>query len=65
MVCPTGLIEYQYGPGSFNKHCEMAKEAGARLEICELPSLSLDLDEPEDLSLLEDELDIGFGDPGD
>jgi 2-phospho-L-lactate guanylyltransferase len=60
LVCPAGLIEYQYGPGSFEKHCQLARESGARLEVCELPSLSLDLDVPEDLSLLEDELDISF-----
>jgi 2-phospho-L-lactate guanylyltransferase len=60
LVCPAGLIDYQYGPDSFHKHCELAREAGARVEICELPSLSLDLDVPEDLSILEDEIDLGF-----
>jgi 2-phospho-L-lactate guanylyltransferase len=53
LVCPAGLIEYEYGPDSFEKHCARAKEAEARLEICELPSLSLDLDMPEDLLELE------------
>jgi 2-phospho-L-lactate guanylyltransferase len=56
LVCPVGLIEYDYGPNSFERHCVSAKEAGARLEICELPSLALDMDVPEDLDLVSDEL---------
>ena len=49
LVCPVGLIEYEYGPGSFQRHCDRAVHAGARLEVCELPSLALDMDLPEDL----------------
>jgi 2-phospho-L-lactate guanylyltransferase len=54
LVCPAGLIEYEYGPGSFERHCERAQEAGARLEVCELPSLALDMDLPEDLELVSE-----------
>lgn len=57
MVCPAGLIEYDFGPGSFERHCERARQAGARLEICELPSLALDMDLPEDLDLVSHELE--------
>jgi len=57
LVCPVGLIEYDYGPNSFERHCQSARHAGARLEICELPSLALDMDMPEDLELVSDELD--------
>ena len=57
LVCPAGLIDYQFGVGSFQKHCQQAREAGARLEICELPSMALDLDEPEDLALIDQDLD--------
>lgn len=59
LVCPAGLIEYRFGPGSFQRHCELALEAGARLEVCELPSLALDMDLPEDLDELEGELEAG------
>jgi 2-phospho-L-lactate guanylyltransferase len=52
LVCPAGLIEYEYGEGSFARHCHLAHKVGARLEICELPSLALDLDNPEDLDLV-------------
>jgi len=58
LVCPTGLIEYHYGINSFQYHCELAISAGARLEICELPSLALDLDVPDDLDVLESSLDL-------
>jgi 2-phospho-L-lactate guanylyltransferase len=56
LVCPAGLIEYEYGEGSFQRHCDRAREVGARLEICELPSLALDLDNPEDLELVAKEI---------
>jgi 2-phospho-L-lactate guanylyltransferase len=57
LVCPVGLIEYDYGPKSFERHCQHARAAGARLEICELPSLALDMDVPEDLELVGNELE--------
>lgn len=60
LVCPVGLIEYDFGPDSFHSHCDRARQAGARLEICELPSLALDVDLPEDLDLVESELNTGF-----
>ena len=53
LISPAGLIEYEFGPDSFRRHCECAKKAGARLEVVELPSFGLDLDLPEDLNLLE------------
>jgi 2-phospho-L-lactate guanylyltransferase len=52
LVSPAGMIEYTYGPGSFERHCERSRKAGIRLEICELPAIALDIDYPEDLELL-------------
>ena len=60
LVCPAGLIDYDFGPGSFERHCERARSAGARLEIVELDSLALDMDVPEDLDLVSQEFK-GFG----
>lgn len=60
LVCPVGLIDYEFGPGSFERHCELARQAGARLEICELPSLALDVDIPEDLEIIREELESGY-----
>ena len=57
LVCPVGLIQYDFGPGSFERHCERARQIGARLEICDLPSLALDVDLPEDLDLVTAELE--------
>ena len=52
LLSPANLIEYDFGGDSFKRHCERAREAGARLEIVKLPSLGLDLDVPEDLELI-------------
>jgi 2-phospho-L-lactate/phosphoenolpyruvate guanylyltransferase len=52
LMVPPGLIEYDFGEDSFERHCERARQAGARLEIVELPSLALDLDLPEDLEMV-------------
>jgi 2-phospho-L-lactate guanylyltransferase len=56
LISPLGLIQYQYGSGSYQKHCEQAAKAGARLEICECRSVALDIDYPEDLELAGYEL---------
>lgn len=54
LISPSGLIEYDFGENSFQRHCERAKEAGARLKIVDLPSLGLDLDLPEDLEIIRE-----------
>jgi 2-phospho-L-lactate guanylyltransferase len=48
-INPAGLIEYGYGPGSFQRHCQRATEAGARLVVVNSERIGLDLDLPEDL----------------
>lgn len=63
LVCPAGLIEYDFGPGSFQRHCELARQADARLEIIDLPSLALDVDLPEDLDMVGQELDAYINNP--
>lgn len=52
LMVPAGLIEYDFGENSFERHCERIKKAGAKLEVVELPSLGLDLDLPEDLEMI-------------
>ena len=56
LISPPGLIQYEYGQDSFQRHCLQAKRAGARLEICERGSVALDIDFPEDLELAGYEL---------
>jgi 2-phospho-L-lactate guanylyltransferase len=51
-VNPAGLIEYDFGHGSFERHCSRAKAAGADLIVLELSSLANDVDVPADLSFL-------------
>jgi 2-phospho-L-lactate guanylyltransferase len=52
-INPAGLIQFSYGPGSFERHLALAGKVNARIEIIEMPSLGLDLDLPEDLELLK------------
>jgi 2-phospho-L-lactate guanylyltransferase len=53
LMAPGGLIKYDFGPGSFGRHCAFAKAAGARLEIVQNEHIELDLDTPDDLTLLK------------
>ncbi len=53
LIQPTGLINYEFGPGSYQKHMEAAEKANAHIEICHLENLALDLDLPEDLEYLQ------------
>jgi 2-phospho-L-lactate/phosphoenolpyruvate guanylyltransferase len=52
LISPSGLIEYDFGVNSFQRHCQQVEATGARLEIVNLPNLSLDLDVPEDLEII-------------
>jgi 2-phospho-L-lactate/phosphoenolpyruvate guanylyltransferase len=51
-VNPAGLIDYGYGPGSFQRHSKSASEVGAKLKVVQSYNLGLDLDLPEDLELV-------------
>lgn len=51
-VNPAGKIDYDFGPGSFERHCQHAREAGMDLKVLELPSIAHDVDVPEDLTFL-------------
>jgi 2-phospho-L-lactate/phosphoenolpyruvate guanylyltransferase len=52
LINPAGLIEYQFGVDSFRRHTEQAKMYRLRVQVCDLPSLMLDLDLPDDLEML-------------
>ncbi len=52
LCAPAGLIEYDFGVDSFTRHVARAEKANARIEVCELSGLGLDLDAPEDLEML-------------
>jgi 2-phospho-L-lactate/phosphoenolpyruvate guanylyltransferase len=52
LMNPVGLINYAYGPNSFQRHVDQARRYRVRVEICEDPAFGLDLDVPEDLDML-------------
>ena len=52
LLAPPGAVEPSFGTGSFARHAARARAAGAAVKVCELPSLGLDVDTPDDLAAL-------------
>ena len=52
ILSPPAAISPAFGPGSRARHLELAREAGVRAEVAEIPSLALDLDTGDDLQEL-------------
>ncbi len=51
---PTGApFTFRYGPGSFDAHCDEARERGLPVTVVDDASLALDVDEPADLIRLQ------------
>jgi 2-phospho-L-lactate guanylyltransferase len=67
LVSPAGLIDYAFGPGSFQRHSDRTTKFCIRLEVVDNPAFALDLDLPEDLELLRQmeafDLDIETSNP--
>lgn len=64
IINPVGLIDFQFGPDSFQRHVEQAKKyRQVRLEVFERPEMELDLDLPEDLELLRQKEMLRFNIP--
>src|SRR3990172_126822 len=53
LISPAGLIEYDFGENSFQRHCDLVNKAGGRLEIVDFPSLGFDLDIHEDFEIIK------------
>jgi 2-phospho-L-lactate/phosphoenolpyruvate guanylyltransferase len=49
LVRPPGLIQYAYGPGSFQRHGVLARDAGASVYLYNSERLVQDIDLPEDI----------------
>jgi 2-phospho-L-lactate guanylyltransferase len=49
---PADLLVFSYGQESFERHINLARQKGARVEIVENERIALDLDVPEDYDLL-------------
>lgn len=58
-VRPPGLFQYAYGPGSYQRHIDLAIAAGATVKTYSSERLSLDIDMPDDLQSYK-ELDRGY-----
>ena len=52
LLAPPDAIAPSFGPGSLERHVEAARAAGVTCEVDPLPSLTLDVDTPEDLAEL-------------
>ena len=60
LINPTGLIEFNYGPGSYNIHLEKATNAKSRIAIFVSERFGLDLDLPEDFEILKSYNDLSI-----
>jgi 2-phospho-L-lactate guanylyltransferase len=50
LLTPPDIILFQFGPDSFDLHCEAARIAGIEPVIVKRPGLACDIDRPEDLN---------------
>lgn len=50
LVEPPGLIPYRYGQDSLRKHQEEASRVGVEVRVFRSPTISLDVDIPDDLA---------------
>jgi 2-phospho-L-lactate guanylyltransferase len=51
---PPDVLAPSFGPGSLARHAALARAAGARVRIIDVPSLAFDVDTPDDLALLRE-----------
>jgi 2-phospho-L-lactate guanylyltransferase len=52
LLQPPAVMPPSFGAGSCARHAALARAAGATVKVRELPSLSLDVDTPDDLAAL-------------
>lgn len=52
LISPPGAFRPSFGPDSLNRHLTLAQEAGLRHSVEDVPSLSHDVDTPDDLDAL-------------
>ncbi len=57
VVCsPPNCMEFRFGEDSFRRHLATARERGIESTVLKLPGIGLDVDTPEDLSVLVGEI---------
>ena len=52
LIRPPGLMATRFGPGSFARHQDAARAAGAVVTVLRAAGLALDIDTPQDLGAL-------------
>jgi 2-phospho-L-lactate guanylyltransferase len=57
VISPPDAFRPSFGPNSLNRHLTLAQEAGLKHSVEEVPSLSHDVDTPDDLATLADVLE--------
>jgi 2-phospho-L-lactate/phosphoenolpyruvate guanylyltransferase len=57
VLTPPEAVGPSFGSGSFARHAAQASAAGATVKVCDVPSLGLDVDTPDDLAALRQALD--------
>jgi 2-phospho-L-lactate guanylyltransferase len=57
LIAPPGVLSPSFGPGSCERHRELARAAGAQCRIARVPSLLLDIDTGADLEVLRERLE--------
>jgi 2-phospho-L-lactate guanylyltransferase len=58
LIAPPDAIPFDYGPKSFERHSAHAEANSLRFEVYQSRTLSLDVDWPEDLDLLDQTLNF-------
>jgi 2-phospho-L-lactate guanylyltransferase len=61
LLTPPASLTPAFGPGSLQRHVANAESDGTRHEIVKVPSLALDVDTPEDLVALREQLAVAHG----
>jgi 2-phospho-L-lactate guanylyltransferase len=56
LLTPPEAVAPSFGAGSLARHAARARAAGATVKVCDLPSLALDVDTPDDLAALRSAL---------
>lgn len=52
LINPAGLIDFDFGEMSYERHIAQAEKKGIEVKVCELSSIAHDIDNPEDLEHL-------------
>lgn len=56
LLSPPDALHPRYGPDSFQRHLQLAQEAGVPAEVAEVESIALDVDTPDDFAALHERL---------